>query len=63
MVNYGSDGEVNKNISINIKKVLVPQGATPYDVNGAKDSHDFALVVVLEKNFDEVEGWGLGKQL
>ena len=58
-INYGSDGEVNKNISIHIKKVLAPPGTTPYDRNGAKDSHDFALGV-LEKNFDEVQGWGLG---
>ena len=36
-INYGSDGEVNKNISIHIKKVLAPPGTTPYDRNGAKD--------------------------
>ena len=60
-VNYGSDGEVNKKLSIQIKKVLVPPGTVPYlKMSGAKDSHDFALAV-LEKNFDEVPGWGLGK--
>ena len=40
----------------------MPPGTTPYDdIDGAKDSHDFALAV-LEKNFDEVPGWGQGKK-
>ena len=60
--NYGSDGEVNTQLNIYIEKVLVPPGTTPYDdIDGAKDSHDFALAV-LEKNFDEVPGWGQGKK-
>ena len=63
---YGSDGEVNKQLSINITKVLVPPGTVPYEpyihgVWGANNSHDFALAV-LEKNFDEVFGVSLGKQ-
>ena len=40
----------------------MPPGTTPYeDILGPKDSHDFALAV-LEKNFDEVLGFGPGKQ-
>ena len=53
---------MNYKLSIDITKVLVPPGTTPYkDIHGASDSHDFALAV-LEKNFDEVFGWSLGKQ-
>ena len=52
---------MNYKLSIDITKVLVPPGKTPYeDIHGASDSHDFALAV-LEKNFDEVFGWSLGK--
>ena len=54
---------MNKKIGIHIRKVLVPPGTTPYDdVTGQKDSHDFAIAV-LKKNFDEVQGWGLGNKI
>ena len=62
---YASDGKVAKSVrSIKIIDILVPPGSPPYILpkdNGAQDSHDFA-VVVLKKNFDEVPGWGQGKQ-
>ena len=62
---YASDGKVDKSVrSIKIIDILVPPGSPPYILpkdNGAQDSHDFA-VVVLKKNFDEVPGWGQGKQ-
>lgn len=60
---YGSDGKVNKMLSIKIIDILVPPGSPPFKLpadNGAQDSHDFAIAV-LEKNFDEVQGWGQGK--
>ena len=59
---YGSDGVVNETKTIKIKDVLVPPGRTPdtdTDLDHSKWDHDFA-VGVLEKNFDEVDGWYQG---
>ena len=54
---YGSDGVVNETKTIKIKDVLVPPGKTPE--KRVKVDHDFA-VAILEKNFDEVDGWYQG---
>ena len=48
---------MNETKTIKIKDVLVPPGKTPE--KRVKVDHDFA-VAILEKNFDEVDGWYQG---